>query len=56
MTLADSEFTLRLIHLLVCQHRAALECWQVAVEQGSARSVVLTENCTVDVMEAIARH
>lgn len=28
----------------------------MAVEQGSARSVVLTEDCTIDVMEAIARH
>lgn len=28
----------------------------MAVEQDSAGSVVLTEDCTVDVMEAIARH
>lgn len=44
------------IYLLVCQHVAALKWGQVAVEQGSAGSVVLAENCTVDVMEAIARH
>lgn len=43
-------------HLLVCQHRVALKLGQVAVEQGSAGSVVLTEDCTIDVMEAIARH
>lgn len=41
-------------HLLVCQHRAALE--RVAVEQGSARSVVLAEDGAVDVMETVARH
>lgn len=43
-------------HLLVCQHRAALKCRQVAVEQGSAGSVVLTEDCTVDIVEAVAGH
>lgn len=43
-------------HLLVCQHRVALKLGQVAVEQGSAGSVVLTEDRTIDVMEAIARH
>lgn len=43
-------------HLLVWQHRVALQWRQVAVEQGSARSVVLTEDCTIDVMEAIAGH
>lgn len=43
-------------HLLVRQHRVALQWRQVAVEQGSARSVVLTEDCTIDVMEAIAGH
>lgn len=43
-------------YLLVCQHRAALKWRQVAVKQGSAGSVVLTEDRTVDVMEAIARH
>lgn len=43
-------------YLLVCQHRVALEWRQVAVEQGSAGSVVLTEDRTVDVMETITRH
>lgn len=28
----------------------------MAVEQGSARSVVLAKDCTVDVVEAVARH
>ncbi len=44
------------IYLLVCQHRVALKWRQVVAEQGSARSVMLTEDCTIDVMEAIARH
>lgn len=48
--------TLLFIYLLVCQHVVALKWGQVAVEQGSAGSVVLTEDCTVDVMEAIAGH
>lgn len=43
-------------YLLVCQHRAALKWRQVAAEQDSTGSVVLAEDCTVDVMEAIARH
>lgn len=43
-------------NLLVCQHRAALKGRQVAAEQGSAGSVMLAEDCTIDVMEAIARH
>lgn len=43
-------------HLLVCQPRAALKWGQVAVEQGSARPVMFTEDCTIDVMEAIPRH
>lgn len=43
-------------HLLVRQHGAALNWRQVAAEQGSSGSVVLTEDCTVDVMKAIARH
>lgn len=44
------------IHLLVCQHRVALQGRQVAGEQCSAGSVMLTEDCTIDEMEAIARH
>lgn len=43
-------------HLLVCQHRAALEWRQVAGEQGSARPVVFTEDRTIDVMETVPRH
>lgn len=43
-------------NLLVCQHRVALKWRQVAVEQGSAGSVVLTEDCTIDVVEAVAGH
>lgn len=42
-------------YLLVCQHSVALKWRQVAVEQDGAGSVVLAEDCTVDVMEAIAR-
>lgn len=45
----------RSAYLLVCQHGAALKWRQVAVEQD-AGSVVLTEDCPVDVMEAIAWH
>ena len=44
------------IYLLVCQHRVALKWRQVAVKQGSAGSVMLTEDCTIDVVEAISRH
>lgn len=44
------------IHLLVCQHRIALQWRQVAVEQGGTGSVMLTEDCAIDVMEAITRH
>lgn len=44
------------IHLLVCQGRVALQWRQVAVGQGSAGSVMLTKDCIIDVMKAIARH
>lgn len=49
-------FVVTFIHLLVSQHRVALQWRQVAAEQGSAGSVMLTEDCTIDVMKAIARH
>lgn len=44
------------VYLLVREHRAALEWSHVAAEQGSAGPVVLTEDGTVDVMEAVPGH
>lgn len=54
--LSADYFVMTVIHLLVCQDRVALQWRQVAVGQGSAGSVMLTKDCIIDVMKAIARH
>jgi len=43
-------------NLLVCQHRVALKWGQVAGEKARTGSVMLTEDCAVDIVEAISRH
>lgn len=44
------------MNFLVRQSRAALKWRQTDVEQGSAGSVLLTENGAIHTLEAITRH
>lgn len=44
------------MNLLVRQYRVVLKWRQMAVEQGSAGSVMLTEDGAVHALEAITRH
>lgn len=43
-------------HLLIGQHRVALQGLQVTAQHGPSGTVVLTKDGAVHVVEAIARH